>query len=115
MVQGRVFAFRKSVVLATLPLSYLAAGPLADRIFEPLMNQDSIVARSIGWAIWGWGTLVPHPPDLLPQIGTGPGRGIGLLFICMGALTILMTSVAYFFPRLRYLEYELPDAIPDAE
>ncbi|NEO53794.1 MAG: hypothetical protein F6K54_12320 [Okeania sp. SIO3B5] len=97
-VQGRVFAFRKSVALATLPLSYLVAGPLADRIFEPLMTQDSVVVRSIGWAI-----------------GTGPGRGIGLLFICMGALTILMTSVAYFFPRLRYLEYELPDAIPDGE
>ena len=22
-------------------------------------------------AIWGWGTLVPHPPDLLPQIAVG--------------------------------------------
>ncbi len=62
------------------------------------MNQDSIVAKSIGRVI-----------------GTGPGRGIGLMFVCMGLLTIFVTSVAYFFPRLRYLEYELPDAIPDAE
>ena len=95
-VQGRVFAFRKSVALATLPLSYVVAGPLADRVFEPLMNQDTLVARTIGWAI-----------------GTGPGRGIGLLFICMGSLTILATGIAYFFPRLRYLEEELPDAISE--
>lgn len=97
-VQGRVFAFRKSMVIATLPLSYFAAGPMADRVFEPLMSQDTVVARSVGWAI-----------------GTGPGRGIGLMFVCMGALTILMTSVAYFFTRLRYLEEELPDAISDRE
>jgi len=97
-VQGRVFAFRKSVALATLPLSYFIAGPLADRFFEPLMTQDSFIARSIGQVI-----------------GTGPGRGIGLMFICMGILTILMTSIAYFFPSLRNLEDELPDAIIDGQ
>ncbi|WP_293056138.1 MULTISPECIES: MFS transporter [unclassified Moorena] len=95
-VQGRVFAFRKSVALATLPLSYVIAGPLADRFFEPLMTQDSIVAKTIGRVI-----------------GTGPGRGIGLMFISMGVLTILMTCIAYLLPRLRYLEDELPDAIGD--
>ncbi|MBP0021311.1 MAG: MFS transporter [Cyanobacteria bacterium SBLK] len=95
-VQGRVFAFRKSAAMATLPLSYLAAGPLADRVFEPLMSRDTWVARSIGWAI-----------------GTGPGRGIGLLFICMGSLTILATGIACCVPHLRNLEAELPDAISE--
>ncbi|MEM9537941.1 MAG: MFS transporter [Cyanobacteria bacterium P01_E01_bin.42] len=95
-VQGRVFAFRRSVALGTLPLSYIIAGPLADRVFEPLMNRDTLVARSIGWAI-----------------GTGPGRGIGLLFICMGSLTILATAIACFIPQLRNLEAELPDVISE--
>jgi hypothetical protein len=46
-------------------------------------------------------------------IGVGPGRGIGLIFITLGALTMLATVVAYQYPRLRLLEEELPDAIAD--
>ena len=46
-------------------------------------------------------------------IGVGPGRGIGLLFIVMGALTVLVTVVAYQYPPLRVVEDELPDAIAD--
>jgi hypothetical protein len=34
-VQGRVFAVRRMIACASLPLAYLVAGPLADRVFEP--------------------------------------------------------------------------------
>ena len=44
-------------------------------------------------------------------IGVGKGRGIGLLFIITGILTITSTVVAYQYPRLRLLEKELPDVI----
>lgn len=97
-VQGRVFAFLRSVSLAALPLAYLLAGPLADRYFEPFMAGGGAIATLIGQAI-----------------GTGPGRGIGLLYICMGALTILATGIASCFPRLRNLEDELPDALIETE
>lgn len=33
-LQGRVFAVRRMVAWSTLPLAYLLAGPLADRVFE---------------------------------------------------------------------------------
>ena len=93
-VQGRVFALNGAIAGASLPLAYAIAGPLADRVFEPLMAPNGPLAGSIGQII-----------------GVGPGRGIGLLFIVMGALTILVTLAAYQYPRLRLVEDELPDAI----
>lgn len=93
-VQGRVFALNGAIAGASLPLAYAVAGPLADQVFEPLMAPNGSLAGSIG-----------------QLIGVGPGRGIGLLFIVMGALTILATVAAYQYPRLRLVEEELPDAI----
>ncbi len=95
-VQGRVFAVRRMIAFSSLPLAYLVAGPLADRVFEPLMTPNGPLAGSIG-----------------QLIGVGPGRGIGLLFIIMGTLTMLATVVAYQYPRLRLLEDELPDTVAD--
>jgi hypothetical protein len=46
-------------------------------------------------------------------IGTGPGRGIALMFIVVGMLTLALTLVAYRHPRLRLIEDELPDTLPD--
>lgn len=95
-VQGRIFALRGAITGASLPLAYLVAGPLADYVFEPLMVPDGPLAGSVG-----------------QLIGVGPGRGIGLMFMVMGTLTMIVTAVAYLYPRLRLVEDELPDAIPD--
>lgn len=95
-IQGRVFALRRAFATMALPLGYIVSGPLADRVFEPLMLPNGFLAGSIG-------TL----------IGVGPGRGIGLMFIITGCLTLFVTLAAYQYPRLRHLEIELPDAIPD--
>ncbi|MBW4497710.1 MAG: MFS transporter [Oscillatoria princeps RMCB-10] len=93
-VQGRVFAVRRALGGSSLPLGYLVAGPLADRIFEPLMATNGLLAGSIGQII-----------------GVGTGRGIGLLLAISGAMVMLTTVVGYQYPRLRLLEDELPDAI----
>ncbi len=95
-VQGRIFALRGAITGASLPLAYLVAGPLADYGFEPLMVPDGPLAGSVG-----------------QLIGVGPGRGIGLMFMVMGTLTMIVTVVAYLYPRLRLVEDELSDAIPD--
>ncbi len=92
-VQGRVFSVNSSIATASLPLASLVAGPLADRIFEPLMSANGLLAGSIG-----------------QFIGTGPGRGIGLMFIILGILTMLVTIIAYQYSPLRRVELELPDA-----
>jgi hypothetical protein len=95
-VQGRVFAVQRALGLSSLPFAYLLAGPLADRVFEPLLAVDGALAKNIG-----------------RLIGVGPGRGIGLLFIVLGILNILAATVGYLYPRLRLVEDELPDALTD--
>lgn len=97
-VQGRVFAVTRAIAWSSLPLAYLLAGPLADRVFEPLMVRDGLLANSVGQII-----------------GVGEGRGIGLLFILMGCFSILVTITAYQYPRLRQVETEIPDAINTQE
>lgn len=92
-IQGRVFATINMICWSCIPAAYVVAGPLAERIFEPLMATDGLLAGSIGQII-----------------GVGPGRGIGLLFISMEVLVMLITVAAYRYPRLRLLEDELPDA-----
>jgi MFS transporter, DHA3 family, macrolide efflux protein len=91
--QGRVFAFIGALTGISFPLAYLVAGPLADKIFEPLMAADGLLAGSIGQII-----------------GVGAGRGIALMFILMGAITMLVTLGGYCHSPLRRVEEELPDA-----
>jgi MFS family permease len=93
-VQGRVFATINMICWSCIPLAYVVAGPLADRVFEPLMAANGLLAGSIGQII-----------------GVGPGRGIGLLFIVMEVLVMVVTVAAYRYPRLRLVEDELPDVV----
>ncbi|NUQ62307.1 MAG: MFS transporter [Pirellulales bacterium] len=95
-LQGRVFALRRMLQQASLPAAYLAAGPLADRLFEPLMREGGGLAGSVGLLI-----------------GVGAGRGIGLLFVLAGISGCLLATVGYFHPRIRRLETDLPDMIAD--
>jgi MFS family permease len=95
-VQGRVFAVRRMIAWSSIPLSYGVAGPLAQYVFEPMLSHGGILAGSVG-----------------RFIGTGPGRGIAFLFIVMGVLTLLIVACGYFYPRLRLVEDEIVDAIPD--
>jgi DHA3 family macrolide efflux protein-like MFS transporter len=92
-VQGRVFATQQMVARSAALLAYLLAGPLADRVFCPLITSDGPLAGSLG-----------------PVLGTGPGRGIGLLFVLMGAIKVAITLLSRLNPHLRNVEDELPEA-----
>jgi hypothetical protein len=92
--QGRVFAAQQVVAHAAAPLAYLLAGPLADKVFEPLLTSGGLLAGSIGHIV-----------------GTGSGRGIGLLFIVMGAVKMAVAAAGYGSPRVRLIEEEIEDAI----
>ncbi|HEY0735870.1 MAG TPA: MFS transporter, partial [Herpetosiphonaceae bacterium] len=91
-IQGRVFGIRAAVATAAMPLAFGTTGFLADYVFQPLVSGP--LASTLGLVI-----------------GTGPGRGIGLLFIVLGLLGIVSFVVGYRYDRLRQVEDELPDAI----
>ena len=91
-VQGRVFALTRMISTSFLSLAYLFSGPLADHVFKPLMAPSGSLAGSLGQII-----------------GVGSGRGIGLMFIVMGILTIVATILAYQYRPLRLIEKDLPD------
>jgi len=96
LLQGRVFALQAMLGLAATPLAYLLAGPLADAVFEPLLAAGGPFAGTVG-----------------RLTGTGPGRGVGLLFVVLGLFTTLVAAAALLFGRVRRLESEIPDAIPE--
>lgn len=95
-VQGRVFATRSTIAMIMNPLAYILSGPLADYVFEPLLVAGGPLSASVGRVI-----------------GVGQGRGMGLMFIVMGLLTMLLAVGGYLYPRIRSVESELPDAVTE--
>ncbi|MGQ0837736.1 MFS transporter [Actinokineospora sp.] len=98
---GRVMASARIVSQAATSLAYAIAGPLADGVFEPLLVSGGALADGVG--------------DL---IGVGPGRGIALIFVVLGALLVALAVVAARAKALRTVE-DLPDLLhregePDA-
>ena len=90
--QGRVFAIWGAIAYASFPVAYLAASPLAEQIFNPLLMPNGRFANSVG-----------------KVIGVGETRGIGLLFVVMGLAIIVTAIAAYQNPHLRLVEDELAD------
>lgn len=95
-LHGRIFAMNQVVAFSTMPVGFVIAGPLADRVFEPLLATDGALAGSVGQVL-----------------GTGPGRGVGLLLVLVGALAALVNATGYLRPRLRRFEQEMADADPE--
>lgn len=91
-MQGRVFSLSTLIATSTMPLAFLVAGPLADRVFEPLLVKGGPLAASLGTIL-----------------GTGHGRGIGLLFVVIGVLIVVSVGAGSLLPRLRNLDIELED------
>lgn len=93
-VQGQVFALRVMLNTVAFAVAFALGGPLADKVFEPFMAMDGALAISIGQVI-----------------GSGPGRGMGLMFIVVGIFALFTALSAFVYPRLRRVEIELPDMV----
>lgn len=87
-LQGRVFALTGAISSAATPLASIVAAPLSDYVFEPLMGFDG------NWSKALIGQL----------IGTGPGRGTGLLFVIVGCFITTTAIIASQHPKIRQLE-----------
>lgn len=91
-IQGRVFSARAMIAQATIPVAYLLVGPLADRVFVPVMTGDS----AIGLALQG-------------VLGSGEARGYTLFFVSMGLGVLVLCVGAIAYGPLRNLDRDLPD------
>ncbi|WP_431873291.1 MFS transporter [Amycolatopsis sacchari] len=85
-VQGRVFATYNVVSGAVLAVAYVLAGPVADRVFEPLLRPEGSLAGSVG-----------------SVLGTGPGRGMAFLMLLVGVVMLITAALAFVQPSLRRL------------
>lgn len=75
-VQGRVWGLISLLTQIGCVIAYATCGIFADHIFQPMMQKNGILAGSIG-----------------KVIGTGEGRGIGLMLIIAGVLMVVVALV----------------------
>jgi DHA3 family multidrug efflux protein-like MFS transporter len=75
--QGRVFGFGQSLETAAAPITAFLIGPIAEFLVIPAMTGGSL-ASAIG-----------------PWFGTGPARGMALVFIGAGVIGLLVTLLAF--------------------
>jgi hypothetical protein len=97
-VQGKVFGTRMLIAQVSVPIAMLAAGPLADHVFEPAMMQGARLAGIFG-----------------ALVGTGPGAGMGLMYVLFGSLALTVSIVSFMIRDIREVETLIPDYVQTAE
>ncbi len=97
-IQGRVFATLRIIATLFFPLGQILAGPLSDYVFQPMLEENGVLAGSVGQII-----------------GVGSGRGVGFFLIVTGFINLLIIIWSYLQPRTRLIEDEIPDAIEDEQ
>lgn len=99
--QGRVFGFAHSVEQSASPLTTFLIGPIAETFFIPFMTTGAGVGLIGSW------------------FGTGPARGIALVFTVTGIIGLILTMFAmntkyYRLLSERYMN-DVPETLPEGE
>ncbi|MDO5018704.1 MAG: MFS transporter [Lagierella massiliensis] len=92
---GRVGSLINAFLKILSPIATLLAGILADHVFEPLLMENGKLANTF----------------IADLIGIGKGRGIGLLFIICGLMTLITCVIMLLKKDVDYLEEKNPDVI----
>ncbi|MEM1291581.1 MAG: MFS transporter [Cyanobacteria bacterium P01_H01_bin.162] len=91
-LQGRVFSISMLIKGLMSPLGRLAAGPLADRVFEPAMMPGGRLTPLLG-----------------ATFGNGRGAGMAVLYTGAAIAMIFIGLGGYLYRPLRTVESTLPD------
>ncbi|MDQ0177314.1 MFS transporter [Bacillus chungangensis] len=86
-VQGRAWSLIGFISQLGFVGAYALSGVLADYVFTPLLVDDGVLANSVG-----------------KIIGTGSGRGTGLLIIIAGILLCVTSIILYNLKSVKKLE-----------
>ncbi|MQY10735.1 D-alanine--poly(phosphoribitol) ligase subunit 1 [Streptomyces sp. RB5] len=93
---GRVFAVNTVFAWCTMPVGFLLLGPGAVALLQPAMEPGGALAGSVG-----------------EVLGTGAGRGLGLMYVLFGLALAATVAFAARIPALSRFDAEVPDARPD--
>lgn len=86
-LQGRVFAANSLVLELVSAIATLIAGPLSDRVLEPVMQSQNTFSSLFA-----------------PIFGTGIGAGMALLYVISAIAMFLIGAVGYQLPQLNRLD-----------
>jgi MFS family permease len=75
--QGTVLGLRRATEIGAFPIAALVAGPLVEHVFDPLLAGDGALAGA-----------------LAGLVEAGPARGIALMYIALGVITVLASVLA---------------------
>ncbi|HEY0636929.1 MAG TPA: amino acid adenylation domain-containing protein [Pseudonocardiaceae bacterium] len=93
---ARVIALNQTIAWSVFPLGFAFIGPLAATLSELALAEGGSLAGSVG-----------------AVIGVGEGRGVAFVFVLCGLAMTLNALGWMAVRRLRRLDVDLPDALPD--
>ncbi|WP_433064940.1 non-ribosomal peptide synthetase/MFS transporter [Dactylosporangium sp. CS-033363] len=93
-LHGRVFSLNTLIAWSTMPLGFGVVAPFGAELFRPLLHEGAPLAGPLG-----------------PIFGTGPDRGLGLMFAAF-ALAIAVIALAGL-RVLRRFDDEVADGLAD--
>jgi amino acid adenylation domain-containing protein len=93
---GRVFAMNTIIAWATVPFGWGLIAPNAAGLLGPLLAKGGALAPTVG-----------------KLIGTGPGRGIGFMYVVFGLAIVAVALAAMRVPVLARFDRDVPDAVAD--
>jgi DHA3 family macrolide efflux protein-like MFS transporter len=89
-LQGRVLSLFYTAAGLALSLGNLSASPLADKLLEPMLSPDGLLANTVG-----------------RLLETGEGRGIGFLMVMAGFFVVFASLSFYTYFTFKQIGGEL--------
>ncbi|WP_436760711.1 amino acid adenylation domain-containing protein [Streptosporangium sp. V21-05] len=93
---GRVIALNTLIAWSTLPIGFGLVAPYGSTLFEPLLVPGGPLADTVGLVL-----------------GTGEGRGVGLMYVLFAVAIAVTALVAMRTRTLSRFDEDVPDALPD--
>jgi surfactin synthase thioesterase subunit len=95
-LQGRVFAVNQVISWSTIPVGFAVLTPLWAHVFGAMLTPHGRLAGTVG-----------------AVIGTGPGRGIGFMYVVFGLVMAVSSLLATRYGRVSRFDDEVPDTVAD--
>ncbi|NTZ83325.1 MFS transporter [Burkholderia metallica] len=90
--KASVLSFVSMLMIATMTVVVAVGGFVVDRVLEPALSAGGTFAQAAN----AW-------------LGIGKGGGVSLLFVAVGATSVLLCACMFAHPRMRRIDLLVPD------